>query len=374
MTWLVVALLVAPSIVLSALLVRERGRRAWAGPGHEIADEPRAPAADPVAVGIPWKDVLDALPIGVIAVDSEGREVGRNAVIDSLVTARHGRVLVEAACERLSARGRRGQTGVETVELIGPPLQVLEIRSHLVDAGTMLTVADTTERSRLDQARTDLVANISHELKTPVGAMSVLAESLAGGSEDELVARLARRIVDEAHRMSRTIEGLLELSRIEMDGGSTGTVVDVARVAEEAAERARPLADRQGVAISVVTEAGLTVRGDHEQLLSAIGNLVDNAVQYTPGEGEVTVVTARRGESVVVEVGDRGIGIPASELERIFQRFYRVDRARSRATGGTGLGLSIVRHVATNHGAEVEVTSREGEGSTFRLVLPREAR
>lgn len=376
MTWLLVTSAVA-NVVLATLAARTLRRRrtmsAPAGGGSPLdaVNGGASPDAVQTADEAPWKDVLDALPIGVVSVDRDGREIGRNNVVDSIATARHGQVLVDAACDRMLARGREGTGASEMVELIGPPLQVLEVRSHPVESGTMLTVTDVTERVRIDQARTDLVANISHELKTPVGAMSVLAESLAGGTDDEVVGRLARRIVDEAGRMTRTIEDLLELSRIEMGIDTATDVVDLSRAAEEAAERVRPIAGKQGVEIIVTAEPGMCVDGDHQQLVSAIGNLVDNAVNYTPGAGEVRVgVTRRGGESVVVEVSDRGIGIPAAELDRIFQRFYRVDRARSRTTGGTGLGLSIVRHVATNHGAEVEVTSREGEGSTFRLVVP----
>lgn len=374
MTWLLVAS-VAANVVLAALTARSlrRGASRRADDSAPLVDGIDAGSGDVASATeeAPWKDVLDALPIGVVSVDRDGHEIGRNRVVDSIATARHGQVLVDAACDRVLGRGRGGSGAIELVELIGPPMQVLEVRSHPVESGTMLTVTDVTERVRIDQARTDLVANISHELKTPVGAMSVLAESLAGGTDDEVVGRLARRIVDEAERMTRTIEDLLELSRIEMGIDTATDVVDLSRVAEEAAERVRPIAGKQGVEIIVTAEPGMCVDGDHQQLVSAIGNLVDNAVNYTPGAGEVRVGVSRHVDgAVVVEVTDRGIGIPAAELDKIFQRFYRVDRARSRTTGGTGLGLSIVRHVATNHGAEVEVTSREGEGSSFRLVVP----
>ena len=371
MTWLLVAVSAALGAALAVLVTRARGTvEPPSRPANQTSVDESAGDVTAGGTGTPWKAVLDALPIGVIAVDRDGREIARNVVADSIATAAHGQVLVEAACARLLARGRDGVADSETVELIGPPIQVLEVRSHVVASGTMLTVTDVTERVRIDQARTDLVANISHELKTPVGAMSVLAESLAGGSDDEMVGRLARRIVDESQRMARTIEDLLELSRIEMGVGTAAEPVDLARVAEEAIERVRPLAGRQGVEIVLEADHGTGVEGDHQQLVSAVGNLVDNAVNYSPDSGEVRVAVARRGGSVMVEVTDRGIGIPAAELEKIFQRFYRVDRARSRTTGGTGLGLSIVRHVATNHGAEVEVVSREGEGSTFRLIVP----
>jgi two-component system sensor histidine kinase SenX3 len=219
--------------------------------------------------------------------------------------------------------------------------------------------------------RTDFVANVSHELKTPVGAISVLAETIEGETEDELVLRLVRRMIIESERMSRTIDELLELSRIEMGGEMLSAPVDLNDVISEAIDRAQPLANRQGVTIAF--EKSITdslINGDHFQLVSAVSNLVDNAVKYSDKDDLVTVSLTTVDGSVEVQVADQGIGIPMASLDRIFERFYRVDRARSRGTGGTGLGLSIVRHVVTNHGGEVNVRSREGEGSTFILRFP----
>jgi two-component system sensor histidine kinase SenX3 len=231
---------------------------------------------------------------------------------------------------------------------------------------------DNTERSLVDQVRTDFVANVSHELKTPVGAISILAETLEGETEDDLVKRLAGRMVSESHRMARTIDDLLELSRIEMGGEVVMSAVDMGAVVDEAIDRASGLSSRRGVPVEKnVLEGDVTVRGDHFQLVSAIGNLVENAVKYSEEAATVTVSLIPLVDRVDVEVMDRGIGIPAASLDRIFERFYRVDRSHSRATGGTGLGLSIVRRVITNHGGEVNVSSREGEGSTFTVRLPR---
>jgi two-component system sensor histidine kinase SenX3 len=249
---------------------------------------------------------------------------------------------------------------------------VLDVRvTPLPEGGSIATIDDITERWMLDQVRTDFVANVSHELKTPVGAISVLAETIEGETEDELVLRLVRRMIIESERMSRTIDELLELSRIEMGGEMLSAPVDLNDVIAEAIDRALPLASRQGVAIAFeksIDES--TINGDHFQLVSAVSNLVDNAVKYSDEGGLVTVSLATVDGSVELQVADQGIGIPMASLDRIFERFYRVDRARSRGTGGTGLGLSIVRHVVTNHGGEVNVRSREGEGSTFILRFP----
>jgi two-component system sensor histidine kinase SenX3 len=239
--------------------------------------------------------------------------------------------------------------------------------------GAVITVEDITVRWRLDQVRTDFVANVSHELKTPVGAISVLAETLEGETEDELVKTLVRRMVLESHRMASTIDDLLELSRIELGGEMDVSPVDINDVVRDAIERSQPLASKRRVTVQRTPSSGdTTILGDRFQVLSAVGNLVDNAIKYSEDNAEVKVLVSASDTHVVIEVIDHGVGIPVASIDRIFERFYRVDRARSRDTGGTGLGLSIVRHVVTNHGGEVNVRSREGEGSTFSLTLPRQ--
>jgi two-component system, OmpR family, sensor histidine kinase SenX3 len=198
----------------------------------------------------------------------------------------------------------------------------------------------------------------------------VLAETLGDADDPEVVERLSGKMVDEAHRVARTIDDLLELSRIELGGEAVRDHVPVGRVLAEAADRVQPFADRSGIHIDVVEPAEhLTAVGDRRQLVSAVGNLLENAVKYSEAGQRVVVSAAQSGRWIELAVADEGIGIPARDLDRIFERFYRVDRARRRATGGTGLGLAIVRHVATNHGGEVTVTSHEGEGSTFVLRI-----
>jgi two-component system sensor histidine kinase SenX3 len=249
------------------------------------------------------------------------------------------------------------------------------VAAHPLATGDItVTVEDVTESRRLDEVRTDFVANVSHELKTPVGAISVLAETLEGETTDENLRRLARRMVLEAERMARTIDDLLELSRIEMGGTIEPRPVDAVEAAAEAIERVQHLAARSGIEVSLVAgSAPAVVQGDRGRIVSAVVNLVENAVKYSGPGSRVSVRVVNDLDGVVFEVEDAGIGIPPDAVDRIFERFYRVDRARSRDTGGTGLGLSIVRNIASSHGGDVRVESREGEGSTFRLRIPRTA-
>jgi two-component system sensor histidine kinase SenX3 len=218
--------------------------------------------------------------------------------------------------------------------------------------------------------RTDFVTNVSHELKTPVGAIAVLAEALIEEHDPQVVRRLADHLVDESHRAVRTIDDLLKLSEIEV-APPADTPVDLSSVLRAAVGRGRAADGGRGVTIEIVGgDEPLHVRGDERQLVSAVGNLVENAVKYSGPGDTVQISSAVVGPSVEITVVDQGVGIPSRDLNRVFERFYRVDKARSRDTGGTGLGLSIVRHVATNHGGEVVVTSVEGQGSTFVFRLP----
>lgn len=323
---------------------------------------------------LPVDAILDSLPLGVVVVDVNGHEQFRNSVARDASGSRHEAVLIDAVIERLSRLAVAGSAVTEQMELVGPPLRVLVVSAvPSTSTGAVITVEDITVRWRLDQVRTDFVANVSHELKTPVGAISVLAETLEGETEDELVKTLVRRMVLESHRMASTIDDLLELSRIELGGEMDVSPVDINDVVRDAIERSQPLASKRRVTVQSTPATGdTTILGDRFQVLSAVGNLVDNAIKYSEDNAEVKVLVSASDTHVVIEVIDHGVGIPVASIDRIFERFYRVDRARSRDTGGTGLGLSIVRHVVTNHGGEVNVRSREGEGSTFSLTLPRQ--
>jgi two-component system sensor histidine kinase SenX3 len=224
---------------------------------------------------------------------------------------------------------------------------------------------------RLEAVRRDFVANISHELKTPVGALGLLAETIAAEDDPGVTRRLAERMTGEAIRVGRIIDDLLALSRIEAEEHPVRELVAIPDIVEEAVERIRSVADGHGITINA-EEVGRrhTVRGDRRQLVSALANLLENACKYSDDGSTVRVASMADGTWVEIAVRDEGIGIPTSDLERVFERFYRVDRARSRETGGTGLGLAIVRHVAGNHRGDVRVESHEGEGSTFTLRLP----
>jgi two-component system sensor histidine kinase SenX3 len=250
-------------------------------------------------------------------------------------------------------------------------MRVLMVRAvPLPDGGALVTIDDLSERARLDAVRTDFVSNISHELKTPVGALALLAETLMDSEDPEVNRRLAGKMVDEAHRAAGTIDDLLELSRIELGGRGEWEDVSVTAVIRDATARHQLTAESFGVLLESGEANGLMVQGNRLQLVSALSNLIDNAVKYSNRGGRVSVTAQRTDHSVEISVADQGVGIPARDIDRIFERFYRVDRARSRETGGTGLGLAIVRHIATNHGGDVAVRSREGEGSTFTLRIP----
>jgi len=319
------------------------------------------------------KAIFDALPIGVVIADSAGSVILRNRLAVSVGGLRHVDVLVDEAVERLiSSFHRNGQAVQDILELFGPPPKTLIIDVRPLDDNRSLTVIeDISERSRIDAVRTDFVANISHELKTPVGALSILAETIQDEDDLAVIHKLSKRMVKEAYRMAQTIDDLLELSRIELDGSIQREVVSVADVIHESAERLSHVVTQMGIHLVVeIPETEASLMGDRVQLVSAVSNLIDNAAKYSE-KGDTIVVKAEKvAESIKISVIDEGIGIPQVDLDRIFERFYRVDRARSRGTGGTGLGLSIVRHVASNYGGTVNVKSQEGEGSTFVLTFP----
>ncbi len=319
---------------------------------------------------------VGAIANGVVIFDDRGEVAYRNDPAASFLAARHSDALVEQAITTMAGDALRGRAAERELELFGPPRRVLTVRAVPLDSesrpsGVLVVVEDTSERRRLENVRRDFVANISHELKTPVGALALLAETLLDEDQPEVVKRLAERLANEAFRVGNTIDDLLELSRLEVATALADDQVVVAQFVGDAADRVRPAAEQRGIAIEVErTPTRLAVVGDRRQLVSAVTNLLDNAVKYSEPGGSVEVRARTDGTWVDVSVSDRGIGIPRRDLERIFERFYRVDRARSRETGGTGLGLAIVRHVASNHRGEVRVESREGVGSTFTLRLP----
>lgn len=316
---------------------------------------------------------FDEVPQGVVLCDVDGREVLRNRAADAFAGARHAEALVEQAIfEDLRAALTSGTVVRRTLDLFGPPRRLLAVTaSPLDDGGAVAVVDDISERRRLDAMRRDFVSNISHELKTPVGALGVLAEAIVDAEDPHVVRRLAARMTGEAIRVGRIIDDLLALTRIESDDATPREPVRIVDVVNEAVQRVLPLADSHHITIDAESVGSRhVVLGDPRQLVSAVTNLLENACKYSDDGSGVFVSSEIEGSWIELEVTDRGVGIPTTDLDRIFERFYRVDRARSRETGGTGLGLAIVRHVATNHRGEVSVRSTEGLGSTFTLRLP----
>ena len=351
-------------------------RDAWPmPPGGErlVQEQARRRAGDATRLRV----ALQAIPQALAVWDEDGEVVLRNRAEPDTALGRSGNALINAAVDDLVRDGLGSEPMTRTLDLRGPPprqlvLRALPLRDGDRHLGAVVVVDDVSERRLLEAVRRDFVANVSHELRTPVGALALLGEALSGESDPQVVSRLARRITAEADRAARMIEDLLDLSRIEGGDPVRQQKVGVETVVGAAMERSRPVAELRRVQLdsSAVFAGGLWLMGDEAQLISAVANLVDNAVKYSDAGSSVRVSARVVGGGVDISVRDRGIGIPRKDLQRIFERFYRVDRARSRDTGGTGLGLSIVRHVATNHGGEVSVESTEGEGSTFTLRLP----
>lgn len=333
-----------------------------------------ADAAQETRQRLEW--ALQAIPQAVRIVDEQGETVFRNHIAASYESGRHSDALVAAAVDELTEDALAGVHANRTLDLFGPPRRTLVITATPLFAdsasvGALAVIDDVTEQRRVDAVRRDFVANISHELKTPVGAISLLAETLLAEDDAEVSRRLTTRMVDEALRVNRTIEDLLELSRIENEEMPRLEPVPVHLVLAEAVDRIRPAAEQANIPVQVhEPDPRLAVMGDRRQLVSAVYNLLDNAVKYSDAGSPVEVRAGTDGRYVDIAVQDHGIGIPARDLERVFERFYRVDQARSRQTGGTGLGLAIVRHVVSNHDGEVRVESRLGEGTTFTLWLP----
>ena len=265
------------------------------------------------------------------------------------------------------------------IELYTPVRRVLRLYAAPLEygvesVGAVVFIEDVTESGRTDAIRRDFIANVGHELKTPLGALSVLAETIADNDDPVIRARLGSRLSQESKRMAKLIDDILDLAQVESFAAEP-KAVSMGDVVAEAASQVQLAAEDAGVVIfTEPVPDGAFVAGDRRQLATAVANLLDNAVKYTAvadgGGGKVIARTIVDEDWISLSVRDEGIGIPEGHLDRIFERFYRVDKARGRETGGTGLGLAIVRHVAINHGGEVSVSSEDGIGSTFTLRLP----
>ncbi|WP_247827965.1 sensor histidine kinase [Arthrobacter antioxidans] len=289
-----------------------------------------------------------------------------------------GHTVVHSELLELTARVRRdGVIEQQQLELPRGPLGqgtiVVQVRVAALGAEYILILADDrTELTRTEEIRNDFVANVSHELKTPVGAISLLAEAIDDAAEDEVaVRRFAQRMHKESGRLSALVQDIIELSRLQgTDVVRRGKPVDINSVVAEAVDRNKLPAESKQIDIVVGGSVSAPVHGDRDLLMTAFRNLIDNAIRYSPEGTRVGVGLRSRDGLVQVSVTDQGVGITPEEQERVFERFYRIDAARSRQTGGTGLGLSIVKHVVSNHGGEVTVWSQPGQGSTFTVRLP----
>jgi two-component system sensor histidine kinase SenX3 len=369
-------------ILLVGTRLGENGSPSGAGlPGalarlEHSADGAAAAMSAVTSDGIRLRRALDSVTQGVVISDEHGEVVFRNARAARIIGTRHGDALAAQAVDELLTESGGGAARERTLELYGPPRRTLMMRSEVIDDGNrplgiVAVLDDVSERRRLEAVRRDFVANVSHELKTPVGALSLLAETLLAEHDPEVSQRLAGRIQDESLRVNRIIEDLLDLSRIEAEEHPPREPLLGSLIMAEAVERVRSAAEQRGVKVLVdEPDPPVTLMGDRRQLVAALNSLLENAVKYSDEGSSVEVFGVANGGWVELVVRDQGIGIPARDLERIFERFYRVDHGRSRQTGGTGLGLSIVRHVVNNHQGLVHVDSREGEGSTFTLRLP----
>ena len=321
-------------------------------------------------------EAIDALSDGVVIVDRDGEVMLRNTAAARFHAARHADALAEQVIDEVLGHALGGDPAQRELQLYGPPresllVHALPLRRGSVVIGAVAFIRDMSEVRRIDSVRRDFVANVSHELKTPIGALSLLSETLAESDDAAVMRQLATRVLGEADRLGRIVDDLLDLSLIEAQEAPDRESVAVARIVSDAVDRVKPFADGRGIPIRVADIAPeLSVVCDHQRVVSALTNLLDNAVKYSDTPEPVEIDAMHEQDRLAITVRDHGIGIPTRDLERIFERFYRVDRARSRETGGTGLGLSIVRHVAQAHGGEVTAESREGEGSTFRFVIP----
>ncbi len=327
--------------------------------------------------------VLSVLSSSAVVLDSNDRVLRASAAARAFGLVKGDRLMVTelAALARQVRRDgeiREGEFEVPVPRLGGRTtsfaVRVAPLGAAIGGGGLVLLLAeDQTESRRVDEVKRDFVANTSHELKTPVGALALLAETIEDAADDaEAVRRFAGKMRQEAQRLTNLVQDLITLSRIQaVEPVPDPRPVALDTVVAEAVDRCRMRANARGITLASVGSRGLSVLGDEDLLVTALRNLLENAVAYSPEKTRVVITTRKTPEGhAELSVADQGIGIPERDLERIFERFYRVDPARSRATGGTGLGLAIVKHVMAAHNGKVTVRSVEGAGSTFTLYIP----
>jgi len=345
--------------------------------GRDVPHAPEAGALPGRPVEMPADTVLQLLPTAAVLVDTDDRVRLANGAALAMGIVK-GMSVIVPELEQLARTARRTgitQTADLSLDSGGFPRRVLAIGAKaepLDDGDVALVVDDLTESRRVESVRRDFVANVGHEIKTPVGALTLLAEAALDAKDDpDAVQHFLSRMQREAQRLSRLVQELLDLSRLQ-GGEPQPEAVDVSldAVVDEAIDRARNVADAKRIQIVRGGDIGLVLSGSEQQLVTALSNLLDNAVAYSAEGTQVAVTVHLRRDAVEVAVKDQGIGIAELDQERIFERFYRVDPARSRVTGGAGLGLAIVKHIVGNHGGQVTVWSQPGAGSTFTVKLP----
>jgi two-component system sensor histidine kinase SenX3 len=326
------------------------------------------------------QDVVSLAPIGMVVVDSHRDVVFINDRATELGLVRDRQLDERAWCaaQRVLATGEGVEVDLSQPQRAAPGRSGLSVRGHVRLLSkqdprfAVVYVDDQSEQARMEASRRDFVANVSHELKTPVAAMGVLAEALLESADDpETVHHFGRKILTESQRLANMVGELIELSRLQgaeplpnLDG------IDVDSVVSEAISRHKVAADNADIKVTTDAPSGFRVLGDQSLLVTALANLISNAIAYSPDGSKVSISRRRRGDNIEIAVTDRGIGIARADQERVFERFFRVDKARSRATGGTGLGLAIVKHVAANHNGSIRLWSQPGTGSTFTLSIP----
>lgn len=367
----IVALVAGLGIGVLITWVTMRRRRAEPEPTFDIA-EPVVPA------GV--SEVLAVISSAGVVVGPHDEVLETTAAARTLGLVRGSRIVMPDLLQLV--RAVRQQREARTADLQiqrGARVASTYLTAHIapLDESLILVLADDqTAARRIEETRRDFVANISHELKTPIGAIALLAEAVEDAADDSAaVRRFASRMGIESARLTDLVSQIIELTRLQSDDPlADPEIVDIDEVLSEAVERRRLDAERNRITLTVAGVAGTRVLGSARQLGVAVGNLVENAMAYSDPGARVVVAAHVQPRSdddyVEITVSDNGIGIPPAEVDRIFERFYRVDYARSRANGGTGLGLAIVKHIAAIHGGDVSVWSQVGQGSTFTIKIP----
>lgn len=358
--------------------VRQIIHRRSSAPAAEPPTPP--PAAETPSMGpLRADEVIERMSEGVVVLDSQLRPAFFNAAARRILGLRQAGLLDRLPSDEVLTLARRAQQdNAEAEEILSlwfPTRSSIKARvSPLGEEGVLVLLQDVTEETLAQQIRREFVAHASHELKSPVAGLQTLAEAVMRALEDDPAAasRFAERLATEAGRLGRLISDLLDLSRLEDPGRMAQETIELSDIALRELDQIEAAARGKEMDLLDLVERGVWVRGDEEQLGVMIRNLLENAVRYTPDGGKVALEVGHLDSSAFVRVRDTGMGIPREAQSRVFERFYRVDRARARDRGGTGLGLAIVKHVAELHGGQVDVESELGQGSTFTVTIPME--